>query len=268
MLTALIVFGLPGALLAFFKDVAMLQPVIGMIPLKSVALMPAKLGGVLAMFGSIAVLFVIPFIDKHPVRSALFRPWYKKGVLALLVVFIILGVCGSKPAEGFWVPLAQIMTLAYFGFFLAFVPWLNNNEPVVRLPGSIHEAVLAKAAKALAVFLLAGLFVGAPLSAQAADDAVVAADTGEARTQEVSVQPESSQAPAQMPVVAAPEQAHAAPAHDAATPASGHAHETAKLPSVPWSFNGAFGVYDRASLQRGFQVYKQVCSACHSMSVS
>jgi ubiquinol-cytochrome c reductase cytochrome c1 subunit len=32
-----------------------------------------------------------------------------------------------------------------------------------------------------------------------------------------------------------------------------------------WSFNGPFGTYDRASLQRGFQVYKEVCSVCHSM---
>ena len=35
---------------------------------------------------------------------------------------------------------------------------------------------------------------------------------------------------------------------------------------VAWSFTGAFGVYDRASLQRGFQVYKEVCSACHQLS--
>src|SRR5215471_3395093 len=35
---------------------------------------------------------------------------------------------------------------------------------------------------------------------------------------------------------------------------------------VSWSFDGPFGVYDRAALQRGFQVYKEVCSACHSLS--
>jgi ubiquinol-cytochrome c reductase cytochrome c1 subunit len=34
-----------------------------------------------------------------------------------------------------------------------------------------------------------------------------------------------------------------------------------------WSFNGAFGTYDRAALQRGFQVYREVCSACHSMNL-
>jgi ubiquinol-cytochrome c reductase cytochrome c1 subunit len=34
-----------------------------------------------------------------------------------------------------------------------------------------------------------------------------------------------------------------------------------------WSFEGAFGTYDRASLQRGFQIYREVCSACHSMNL-
>lgn len=38
-----------------------------------------------------------------------------------------------------------------------------------------------------------------------------------------------------------------------------------ELPDMQWSFDGPFGTYDRGALQRGFQVYKQVCSACHSM---
>jgi ubiquinol-cytochrome c reductase cytochrome c1 subunit len=39
--------------------------------------------------------------------------------------------------------------------------------------------------------------------------------------------------------------------------------EAASPPHQEWSFNGVFGTYDRAALQRGFQVYKEVCSACH-----
>ena len=34
-----------------------------------------------------------------------------------------------------------------------------------------------------------------------------------------------------------------------------------------WHHEGAFGTYDRAALQRGFQVYKQVCSTCHSLKL-
>jgi ubiquinol-cytochrome c reductase cytochrome c1 subunit len=41
------------------------------------------------------------------------------------------------------------------------------------------------------------------------------------------------------------------------------AEETPAAPHQQWSFNGVFGTYDRAALQRGFQVYKEVCSACH-----
>ncbi|HTZ70721.1 MAG TPA: cytochrome c1, partial [Acetobacteraceae bacterium] len=37
------------------------------------------------------------------------------------------------------------------------------------------------------------------------------------------------------------------------------------LPHQKWSFSGPFGTFDRASAQRGFQVYNEVCSACHSM---
>lgn len=38
-------------------------------------------------------------------------------------------------------------------------------------------------------------------------------------------------------------------------------------PAQDWSFNGIFGTFDRAALQRGFQVYKEVCSGCHSMNL-
>ena len=41
--------------------------------------------------------------------------------------------------------------------------------------------------------------------------------------------------------------------------------ETAKLLKTDWTFKGLFGKYDRGSLQRGYQVYTEVCAACHSM---
>lgn len=118
------------------------------IPFTSIVLIPAKLGGVLAMFGSIAMLFALPFIDKHPVRSSRFRPWYKKFFIAFVIVTFILGVCGGKPAEGFWVPLAQICTVYYFAFFVVVLPFLNKKEPILDLPKSINEAVLTKNKKA------------------------------------------------------------------------------------------------------------------------
>ena len=44
------------------------------------------------------------------------------------------------------------------------------------------------------------------------------------------------------------------------------AADEAPLKKTDWSFNGPFGMFDRAQLQRGFQIYKEVCSACHSMN--
>lgn len=49
----------------------------------------------------------------------------------------------------------------------------------------------------------------------------------------------------------------AAPAHSAG--------EAVPIPDRKFSFDGIFGTYDRASAQRGFQVYKEVCAACHGM---
>ncbi len=120
------------------------------LPFTSVIFCPAKLGGVLAMFGSIALLFALPFIDKHPVRSARFRPWYRIALLSFVANAFILGICGGKPAEGFWVPLSQFSTFYYFAFFLVILPILNKKEPVLDLPSSINEAVLAKNKKASA----------------------------------------------------------------------------------------------------------------------
>ena len=54
----------------------------------------------------------------------------------------------------------------------------------------------------------------------------------------------------------------------AADTAPAAAPSTEALPPKPvtWSFNGPFGTFDRAALQRGFQVYKEVCSACHGLN--
>ena len=114
------------------------------IPFTGIVLVPAKLGGVLAMFGSIAMLFALPFLDKHPIKSAVYRPWYKIALFVFVAVTLVLGVCGGKPAEGLWVPLAQICTVYYFAFFLAVIPYLNKKEPVAMLPASINDAVLMK----------------------------------------------------------------------------------------------------------------------------
>lgn len=51
-----------------------------------------------------------------------------------------------------------------------------------------------------------------------------------------------------------------------AAPAQAAEHEP-KIEHVDWSFNGPFGTFDRSQLRRGYKVYKEVCSTCHSMDL-
>jgi ubiquinol-cytochrome c reductase cytochrome b subunit len=104
----------------------------------------SKLGGVLAMFGSIAVLFFLPWLDTSRVRSAVYRPWYKLFFWLFVANAIFLGWLGSRPAEGSYVIMSQLGTLFYFAFFLIILPVLGLIETPKRLPNSITESVLDK----------------------------------------------------------------------------------------------------------------------------
>jgi ubiquinol-cytochrome c reductase cytochrome c1 subunit len=50
-------------------------------------------------------------------------------------------------------------------------------------------------------------------------------------------------------------------------PASAQTAEPATPPRQSWTFAGPFGYYDQAQLQRGFKIYKEVCSNCHALSI-
>ena len=103
---------------------------------------PDKLGGVIAMFGAIAVLFILPWLDTSRVRSCTFRPIYKWFMLLLVVDVIVLGFCGANPPQGFWIPLSQLATVYYFFHFLVLLPILGKIERPLPLPPSIADAVL------------------------------------------------------------------------------------------------------------------------------
>jgi len=107
---------------------------------------PDKLGGVLAMFGSIGVLFILPWLDTSRVRSCTFRPIYKWFMLVLVIDVFVLGYCGANPPEGYFVPLSQVATLYYFFHFLILLPVLGKIERPLPLPPSIADAVLKKKA--------------------------------------------------------------------------------------------------------------------------
>jgi quinol-cytochrome oxidoreductase complex cytochrome b subunit len=110
-------------------------------------IVPAKLGGVILMFGSILVLFILPWLDRSPVRSAKFRPIYR-GFFWLFVFFcLVLGWIGANSPDGDFlgipfIVIGQIGTLYYFGFFLVIIPVVSTLERPKPLPHSISEPVL------------------------------------------------------------------------------------------------------------------------------
>ena len=117
------------------------------IPFTEIVIISAKLGGVLVMFGSIALLFVLPWLDRHPIRSARFRPQYRIALLVWLAVFVFLGYVGSQPADAvkFGIPLSYLGllgTIYYYGFFLAILPYLNKHEKGRDLPPSISIPII------------------------------------------------------------------------------------------------------------------------------
>jgi len=104
---------------------------------------PDKLMGVIAMFGAIAVLAFLPWLDTSKVRSAKYRPLYKKLFWGFVLVGIGLGYCGAMPAAEPYVTASRILSVLYFGFF-AVLPILPKFERTLPVPATIAEAVLAK----------------------------------------------------------------------------------------------------------------------------
>jgi ubiquinol-cytochrome c reductase cytochrome b subunit len=95
---------------------------------------PDKLGGVLAMAGSLLILFLIPFTNTSPVRSTTFRPLFKIFYWLTVADFIILGWVGQKPVKDGYVLIGQIATLYYFVFFIFLVPLIGYIETkLIRL---------------------------------------------------------------------------------------------------------------------------------------
>ncbi len=103
-----------------------------------------KLLGVAMMFGAIAVLFVVPWLDTSPVRSSRFRPIYRKLMFVLVCDVCLLGFVGAHHPEGIWVPLGQVATLWYFLHFLVFMPVVGKLERPLPLPESISNPVIRR----------------------------------------------------------------------------------------------------------------------------
>lgn len=103
----------------------------------------AKTWGLIAMGGAIVILFLVPWLDRHPVKSIRYKGWVSKIAMALFVVdFLVLGYLGTQPATETKKLIAQIGTVYYFAYFLLVLPFAHRFEkskPVPeRVTGGAH----------------------------------------------------------------------------------------------------------------------------------
>jgi ubiquinol-cytochrome c reductase cytochrome b subunit len=94
---------------------------------------PDKFLGVVAMGGAIVILFLLPWLDRSPVKSIRYRGTAYKVLLGIFVVsFIALGYLGTQPATPLMTNFARLFSLLYFGFFVAllFLPKFEKTKPV------------------------------------------------------------------------------------------------------------------------------------------
>lgn len=80
---------------------------------------PDKFAGVIGMGAAVGILFLLPWLDRNPVRSIRYRGGiYKKALLLFVISFLVLGYLGTQPATPEATLVARIFTAIYFGFFL------------------------------------------------------------------------------------------------------------------------------------------------------
>lgn len=98
---------------------------------------PNKLAGVIAMGAAIAILFVVPWLDKSPVKSMRYRGVFSKLALTLFILcFCMLAYLGTVPVSPIKQILAQVGTFIYFAFFVL-MPFYTYFEKCKTVPSRI-----------------------------------------------------------------------------------------------------------------------------------
>ncbi|QTC91821.1 cytochrome b [Brevundimonas goettingensis] len=121
---------------------------------------PDKFGGVVAMFGAIGVLFILPWLDTSKVRSMRYRPTMRTFFVVFCLVGLGLGWCGGQLPDSHVIPnmttfnlidgdlnsylwLTRLLTAYYFAFFFIILPLVGLKETPLPIPASISEPVLS-----------------------------------------------------------------------------------------------------------------------------
>jgi len=95
---------------------------------------PDKLMGVILMGGAIAILFVLPWLDRSPVKSWRYKGWISRiNLVVFALFFILLTWLGTQPATGIYAKLGMVGTVVYFGWFIT-LPFISAKEKTKPVP--------------------------------------------------------------------------------------------------------------------------------------
>lgn len=100
---------------------------------------PDKLFGVIVMGGAVMILFLLPWLDKSPVRSIRYRGPLTKILITLFVIgFVTLGWLGMQSGSATQTMVARVFTVYYFAFFI-FMPFWTKLDSVKTVPERVPE---------------------------------------------------------------------------------------------------------------------------------
>jgi len=89
---------------------------------------PDKLFGVIVMGGAVMILFLVPWLDKSPVKAYRYRGWLSQLLLVLFAIsFVVLGYLGAQAGSAMQTLLARVLTFFYFAFFITMPFWTRHD---------------------------------------------------------------------------------------------------------------------------------------------
>ncbi len=99
---------------------------------------PDKLLGVIAMGGAIVMLFILPWLDRSPVKSIRYKgPLFKTALVIFVISFIALGYLGTQPPTPILTAFAQLFSFLYFAFFIL-MPWYSSIDECKPEPTRVN----------------------------------------------------------------------------------------------------------------------------------
>src|SRR5690606_25469826 len=113
--------------------------VVQLVEFVTFGIVDAKFFGVLAMFGAIAVMAIVPWLDTSSVRSGRYRPMFKWWFALLAIDFVVLMWAGAMPAEAPYSTISLIGATYWFAYFLVILPILGIIEKPMPQPATIEE---------------------------------------------------------------------------------------------------------------------------------